>query len=655
MKRFFWVVMVSLIFGVTAYGQESFETKFGIVSKTDFALKQNPEYKNAPAVVMDDLGKSQFFMDGKGTTIVFNRRTKIKIFTDAGSSYARVEIPFIISDQVKEWVNNVEAITFNHQGGQIVKTKLKPKDVLIKKLSSTRYIEEFTLPNVKKGSIIEYRYALRTNSVYRLPSWNFQWTIPVMYSDYNVHMPPFYRYTWVLQGAKKLDYKKTYIDHSVTRSFQGQGYYDYVYDLAMTDVPAFKEKNFMPTPNDYLMRVSFQLSKKFYPGGGSEDIIASWPKLIIKLLKQDDFGKYLKEATKFSSKLMNLKSLKQKPEEDRFNTVLNFMKNHFKWNSDLNIMASQKPKKVITDKSGNSADINLLTISLLRDAGIDAYPVILSTRSHGKVNSNYPYPAFFNDVIILAKINGKQVLTDATSPDCLNKMIPIRCINGKGLVVRNGKVSWVLLNKGTLSQTTTKNNISFQNGNLQVNVAKTATKYDALSFTNTNYDADTLKKEMGSQHYKVIGSTISIKNQTANNKSFKLNYSFYAHPEIAGNKMFVEPFYSGMLKNNMFTQSERTVPVDMIYPNKKEITTTITIPSGYKLGSLPKSLKIDNPMFQMEYNALQTGDKITVTLKYYFKQAIYPASEYLKLKSFFAQVVKKGNEKIVLSKIKPGN
>ena len=655
MKRFLSATIVLLFFCVAAYGQDTFTTKFGTVSKTDFALKQNPKYKDASAVVMDDIGKSKFFLDESGTTIIFRRATKIQILTDAGKSYAKVEIPFIISDGIKEWVYDVEAITFNHEGGQIVKTKLKPKNVLLKKLSSTRYVTEFTLPDVKKGSIIEYMYALKTNSPYRLPAWNFQWTIPVMYSDYTIHMPTFYRYTWVLQGAKKFDFKKTYIDNSVTHSYKGQGYYDYVYDLAMTDVPAFKEKNFMPTPNDYLMRISFQLSKIFYLSGGSENIVTSWTRLINNLLKKKDFGQYLKEGSKFSSKLMNLKSLRQKPEKERFDAILNFMKQHFKWNTDLNIIASKKSKRVISDKSGNSADINLLTVSMLRDAGIDANPVILSTRSHGMVNSNYPYLPFFNNVIIVAKINGKQVFTDATAPNCLNYMIPIRCINSKGLIVKSGKIDWVPLNKGILSKTITKHEITFQDGRLNVNVEKVATEYDALQFRNRNYNTDTLKKELESNNYKVIGSTVSVQNQTLNNKEFKLNYSFYTHPKIDGNKILISPFYSETLKNNMFTQSERAIPVDLIYPDKKEFTTTITIPSGYKLDSLPKPMTIDNPMFQLEYNALQHGNKITVTLKYYFKQAIYPAADYLKLKAFFGQVIKKGNERIVVSKIKSGN
>jgi len=46
---------------------------------------------------------------------------------------------------------------------------------------------------------------------------------------------------------------------------------------------------------------------------------------------------------------------------------------------------------------------------------------------------------------------------------------------------------------------------------------------------------------------------------------------------------------------------------------------------------------------------------IVSLLEYYFKWAAYPAFDYFKLKSFFDQVIQKGNEKIVLTKINSGS
>lgn len=649
MKRLIPATLILFIFWTSAYSQIDFTTKFGSVSRSDFELRQNPDYKNDPAVVLDDLGKSQFYVDEHGTTIVFNRRTKIKIFTNAGKSYAKVEIPYKINDRVKEFVNNIEAITFTHEGGRIVKTRLKSRDIHTRQVSPTRYVTEFVLPDVKTGSVIEYRYTLKTNSLYDLPSWNFQWTIPVVYSDYRVRMIPFFKYTWELQGSKPLDYKSSSVDHSKPRTYGGSVFYDNVLDLAMDNVPAFKDTAYIPATSNYLMRVDFQLTQKFYPTGGSEKIITTGSQLIGKLLKADDFGKYLKKSTKLSAKLMDMKKLKNEPAEARFNAVIDYVKSHFKWNGDLDRVASQNPEKLISHKSGNSADINLLAVSMLREAGIDAYPVLISTRSHGLIRGNYPYLPFFNDVIILAKMNGKQVLSDATAPNCLDDRLPIRCINDKGLVINNNKVDWVLLNRTMLSQTVTKNEITYQNGDLSVKIAKTATEYAALKFRNAYPSSEVLRKKLESENDRLTGS-VSVQNQHHRSKPYEMSYSFLVKPETVGNKISVDPFVQEIGKKNIFPQNERTFPVDLVYPNKKQYITTLTLPAGYVVNALPKPLDIDNDLYELKYHAVRNGNKVVVLLMYYFKWSVYPAFDYLRLKSFFGQVIKKGNEKIVLIK-----
>ncbi|MBE0650966.1 MAG: DUF3857 domain-containing protein [Bacteroidales bacterium] len=651
MKRFLSVIFILLFFWTTVYAQDDFSTKFGEVSRNDFELKQNPNYKDAPAVVMDDLGKVQFFADEEGVTIIYNRRTKIRIFTDAGKSYAKVEIPYTINNDISEMVYDVEAIAFNHEGGKIVKTKLKPKDIHTKKLSDTRFVTEFVIPDVKEGSVVEYRYTWKTNSLYDLPSWNFQWTIPVVYSDYQVRMIPFFRYNWELQGSKQLDYDNTYIDHTVKRDYEGSEFYDYVHDFAMSNIPAYTDTTFVPSVSNYLMRVNFQLSKEFYPNGGSVDVITTWNKLMEKLLKDDNFGKYLKKSVKLSAKLINEGKLKKEPLEERFNTVMDYMKDHFKWNGDLSRTASKKPEKLISDKTGNSADINLMTVSMLRAVGIDASPVLISTRNHGIIRGNYPYLPFFNNVIVLAKINGKQVLSDATAPNCLNNRIPVRCINDKGLVVDNSKIDWVLLNKMPLSTTETKNEVVFQDDELKVKVEKEATEYDAVKYRNSNLGtSEVLSKKLESENYKLNESTVSVQNQRKD--PYKLNYSFETPKEVNNDKISISPFFNEIGKTNMFTETERSFPVDLVYPNKMKFVTTITVPDGYVLDSLQKPLDINNDLYELNYSAIQTGNKLIISLKYSFNWPVYPAFDYLKLKSFFARVIEKGNEKIVLTKQK---
>ncbi len=648
MKRLVPAIFIFLLFFSVARAQDDFATKFGQASRSELDLKPNPAYPDAPAVVLDDLGKVQFFGDEKGVTIIYNRRTKIKIFTDAGKAYAKVAIPYQINDAVSELVYNVEAITLTHENGQIVRTKLKAKDIHTIKLSATRYVTEFELPEVKKGSVIEYRYMWKTNSPYDLPSWNFQWTIPVVYSAYTVRMMPFYKYTWQLQGDKKPDYYSSGVDHFLKHTYEGTVYYDDVLNLAMNDVPAFRDKDFVPTVNNYLMRVNFQLSKIIYPSGGSENMASTWSQLITQLLKKEDLGKYLKKSLKPAARLMNMAALKKQDEAARFEAVMNFLKNHFHWNHDLDYVPSQKPGKLISEKTGNAADINLMAVSLLRSAGIDAHPVLISTRRHGLVRSTDPYLPSFNDVIVVARVDGRQVLTDATAPLCLNDCLPIRCINGKGLVLKAGKPDWVLLDRTPSSQTMTKNVAVISANRLQVHVSKEASGYDALALRKQELDqAGVLAKILNRWNYTPETSTLVVQHQRKD--PYRLRYDFKA-PVAGTDTISLSPFFHEIDTANPFTEKTRTYPIDLIYPDHKMFVTTITVPSGYTIRTLPRPLDISNDLFELKYTAVQTGNQVVISLEYAFKWPVYPAFDYQRLKSFFAAVVEKGNGKILLVK-----
>lgn len=53
----------------------------------------------------------------------------------------------------------------------------------------------------------------------------------------------------------------------------------------------------------------------------------------------------------------------------------------------------------------------------------------------------------------------------------------------------------------------------------------------------------------------------------------------------------------------------------------------------------------------MEYLVKTDGRKINISFNYYFKNSVYSAKDYSKIKFYFNEIVKKGNEKIVLIKI----
>ncbi|MEJ7658609.1 MAG: hypothetical protein WKG07_02725 [Hymenobacter sp.] len=90
--------------------------------------------------------------------------------------------------------------------------------------------------------------------------------------------------------------------------------------------------------------------------------------------------------------------------------------------------------------------MNLLLIAALRQAGLPAQPVLLSTRTHGRVSQSFPQLQQFNYVIgVLPLADGKELLLDATEPLLPCGVLPSRCLSQAGRLVTGKEMEgrWV--------------------------------------------------------------------------------------------------------------------------------------------------------------------------------------------------------------------
>src|SRR3972149_4079874 len=184
MKNFFLTILVSFQFTVFP---QNYKLEFGQITNEEIQMEYYPKDKDVGAVVICDLGKSYFVgnADG-GYNVVFEKRSKIKIFNKAGLPWAEVEIPFYREGNIYEIIYDLEAITWNFDNGILSKALLDVKNTYDEKLNEYWMVKKFALPNVKEGSVIEYRYKLETPYKFNFRDWEFQLGIPVMYSEYIV-------------------------------------------------------------------------------------------------------------------------------------------------------------------------------------------------------------------------------------------------------------------------------------------------------------------------------------------------------------------------------------------------------------------------------------------------------------------------------------
>ncbi len=633
---------------------QNFIHEFGKFSSEEFQLQRYDKDPAAEAVVIYDIGESHFERDDSGFYIVFNHKMKIKIFTKAGLKWAEISIPFYEENRKYEQISELKGNTYNFENGQVRKSSLDPKNAYDEKFSEHWQNKKFAMPDVKEGSVIEVSYQIKSPYLFNLRGWEFQSRIPVIYSEYTTKMIPFYTYRYLFQGAEKFDDFKNYEANSPSSPFGSIDYKDMVYVFVMKDLPAFKDESFITSIDDYIIKLDFQLSVINSPYGGAQEVMSTWPKLSKELIDNTSFGKYQNASEKKSSEIIDTMQILTKTPIERAKSIERLMKSNFNWNGNNDKFASKSVKEFLASKTGNCADINLFMAGMLNKAGIEAYPVILSTRNHGQIKIDYPFHHFFNYVIVMAKIDSLYILLDATEPFCNFAEIPSRSINNQGLIIQKKGIEWVKLKSKSVSGISYKFDLQTNqdNDSLTQNCKLVTSGLEAINYRNkytTSYKE--LKADLLGTNSPASDS-ISAVDLYQYEKPLEIDFSNKIPIETIEDKIVISPFCNFTITENPLKQPVRNYPVDFTYRKSYMFQSTIQIPSGYKLFVKPDNVTINNDRIKIIFlTDVQKENSIFIIGSYEFKKDVYDVSEYVDLKKYFNTIVGKFNEKFVFVKI----
>ncbi|GGF69822.1 transglutaminase domain-containing protein [Wenyingzhuangia marina] len=631
---------------------QKLKVKFGEFSRDEIKMSRYEKDTTAKAVVLFDIGKTSFIDTDKGLEIKFTRHKRIKIFDKSASNYAEITIPYYVDGYGKtEIIKNIKAVTFTIENNRLVETKLDPSNIYDEQINERWYQKKFVFPNVQEGSVFEYTYELKTPFFFNIPDWTFQDRIPTIYSEYEARMVPFYDYVFIAQGIKKFDYQNSKISNS-ERTYARVEFKDYIHTYVLKDVPAFKDESYITSVNDYIMKMDFQMAKIKYPTGGTKDIMSTWTGLNEALIKHKNFGKYLKSASRYAKKIIEEElSLNDLNPTEKAQKIIEYVKNNFIWNGFHGKYARKSVKEFVNKHEGNVAEINLFLIAMLNEAGIEAKPIILSTRSHGKIPIEYPFDHITNYVIAFVNIS-PAFLTDATKDHLPYNMLPVKCLNEKGIIVdEEEEVKWVNLS----SQLESLERINIQHItnpstlNTDVIIAMQSTNYDAYQNRDL-FENNTTKIK---NHYtSKVGEISNVKTLNFDNERYPyaINFKGSYQSEQIVNKIVIKPFLNFPKRKNNLTQEERSYPVDFEYIKDRQFSATITIPKNYIINNLPENYKVDDELVSINLSYTNNENTVFVVGNYKFKKAVYVPEEYTRVKSYLNTIVNKFNQYVVLEK-----
>ena len=136
--------------------------------------------KDANAEILFDKAEVSYTGDEQ---IVMLHHKRIKIFNDKGIDAASVRIVYFGAHK-DEVISDVEAETINLTQNKIEYTIIDPKLIYTQNIDKDKKAIAFTFPNVKAGSVIEFKYRWKTSYPTNHPDWIFQSLIPTRYSEF---------------------------------------------------------------------------------------------------------------------------------------------------------------------------------------------------------------------------------------------------------------------------------------------------------------------------------------------------------------------------------------------------------------------------------------------------------------------------------------
>ncbi|MEN7548566.1 DUF3857 domain-containing protein [Rapidithrix thailandica] len=664
MKRLFHSISLVAFFLFTI-SQNSFaqSEKFGKIDKQSLEMDYYEKDSSANAVVLFDVGRSYYeYNRNEGFKLVYERHRRIKIFNQNGYDYAEHAFSYYnpkTSRGANERVYGLKGYTYLLENGKIAKYKLEKDAIFEEEVDKKgRYRTKFTMPNINDGAVVEYTYKIVSDGS-SLRDWYFQGEIPVMWSEYTTEIPEYFHYKKFSQGFESF-HKHEENQRTGTITFMGRGYAENLnYTIntekfVIKDAPALKDEKFITTEWDYFTQVEFQLATVRYPNSPLKNVLNTWEKICEVLLQHEDFGGQIRKKGYLKEVAEGIKSQYKTPEEKAL-AAYAFVRENIKWNGEKSLIADKGSKKTFDEKVGNSADLNLMLVSLLHAVDINAQALILSTRDHGKVNPFYPLIDKFNYVIAYVKLGEKTFLLDATEKTLPYGMLPYRCLNQQGRIISEKFSDWVsLYNGGSHSSLTSvhlkMNDMEELSGVMQMQIKDYSARPARLALRNGTSEEEYYKENIQSETAGYSVDSYTFKNVDDLNKPLDTQLNITLEDVTVGGRVYLNPILESPFTENPLKQEERKFPVDFGCPQSYQFNLTLELPEKYEVEELPQNIKINLPNKggYFQYLVGKSANLIQLRCVVSISQTMFLPEEYPILKEFINQIVNKQKEQIVL-------
>jgi hypothetical protein len=331
--------------------------------------------------------------------------------------------------------------------------------------------------------------------------------------------------------------------------------------------------------------------------------------------------------------------------------------NNFTCTNHYDIYIKTSLPNVLKKRSGTVGEINLLLVAMLRKKGFTADPVLLSTREYGFNLPNYPVMERLNYVIARVSIADKIYYLDASHPQLGFGQLPGDCYNGHARIISSTDSGSVYFYADSLKEKKTTMVLLTNNDKGEIEGTYQSTLGVQESYNTRVELGSTKQKEFFKNIQTSYGEDLDISNPGIDSLDkpempVKIYYEFRLKQSSDAALIYFNPLFGEAYRHNPFMAAERKYPVEMPYAFDDVYIFNMEVPAGYAVEELPKSTRVafNGKEGLFEYLAAAEGNSIQLRARVKLDRAYFAPEDYSNLRDFFAYIVKKESEQIVLKK-----
>lgn len=633
---------------------------YGTIDKNDLEMKTCSFDPEASAEILIDRCDMRYEARAGGVNdlkfvINYAVHRRIKILKEKGMDLANVKIPYLTEDNFED-IHDVKAETFNlDNNGEVTVTKVEKKQIYIQHVSKGEDEVVISMPDVKPGSVIEYSYIKTSAMFWNIPAWYFQSNYPVRYSYLQLGIPSIFNFTSERFVSFPFDIDTSYF--YAFNMFNGVSVNGGVHVFSMKDIPAMREEPFMTTERDYLQRIIFQLSEMKY-GDYEKSFFSTWDQLTSQLMESDYFGKQLSKNISGTRDFIRDVSAVPDPTK-RMYQVYDYVRDNMNWNEEdsRGVADGKNVNKIWESKTGTSGEINLILINLLRQAGLNASPLLVSTRDHGKINTLYPFLDQFNKTVAYIQVDNRAYILDASRKYLPYELIPVDILNTEGFLISDSRKGWLPINDrfyqfknsvGVMAKITPD---GVMDGQVSV-YSYDYSRYSRLTTLRKDGMKGFRKSFFIKDNSNLKTDTIKVENEKDDSLPLIQEAGFKMGLNSSGDYLYFNTNLFTGLDQNPFVANRRFSDVDFAFNQTYYFTGSFSLPEGYRLEELPQNLQLILPDSSIIFRRVMVADETTLSVRFslVFKRPFFTRREYPALKEFYKKLFAMLDEQVVLKK-----